>query len=308
MFEIEQGAGMKTAIGWIGLAIWLSGALCSGAVAAQPPKTLPAAPASDPDMKRIYDADQADRSVDITKMDWAVVGPRDAARHVEVRQLLAEGRLHTGADFVEAALVFQHSTTSDDFLLAHTLAVIATKKGDPGGPWIAAATLDRYLQTIGQKQIYGTQMSTGLNGWTRGAYDSGLISDALRKELGVPDLAGQARQLEERQASGAPPVVVTPVEAPQSPVKADIKCETGPVMRVFGRTSWQVFSCDNGGLLALDSGPPPGTIFVTVTDGKVIAGGQGGDDAEVKVATAAFEAMTEAQIADIIAQTRQVSR
>jgi len=198
-----------------------------------------AEPASDPEMKRIYDADQADRSNDITKIDWAAVGPRDAERRRQTLGLLAKGRLHTGTDFVEAAFVFQHGS-GDDFLLAHTLAVIATKKGDPGGPWIAAATLDRYLQTIGQKQIYGTQMTTRGNGWTRDPYDSELISDALRRDLGVPDLAGQAGQLEQRKALGTPPVMVTPTGGPQSgdphsSGAADIKCEAGPVTRVFVR-------------------------------------------------------------------------
>lgn len=68
---------------------------------------------SGPDMKRICDADQADRSGDFTKIDWAVVGPRDAERRQETRRLLADGRLHTGADFLEAAFVFQHGGGDD---------------------------------------------------------------------------------------------------------------------------------------------------------------------------------------------------
>ena len=59
--------------------------------------------------------------------------------------------------------------------------------------WIAAATLDRYLQAIKQSQIYGTQYR-----WTADApdisqdpFDKDLISDALRAELGVPPLDAQ---------------------------------------------------------------------------------------------------------------------
>lgn len=264
------------------------------------------APVSDPEMKRIYDADQADRSVDTTKIDWPVISPRDAERRQQTRRLLGEGRLHTGTDFMEAALVFQHGG-GDDFLLAHTLAVIATKKGNPDGPWTAAATLDRYLQSIGRKQIYGTQMSTSVNGWTREPYDRDLISDALRGELHVPDLATQAQLLEKRKAEGTPPVVIVPTSAPQAAGQVDFKCDAGPVNRVFVRATWQILSCDNGGLLVIGDGETPATILVTVLGEKVTASPQGGgDEAEVKVATAAFEAMTPAQVADIAAEAKAV--
>jgi len=35
--------------------------------------------------------------------------------------------------------------------------LVAAAKGDQGAAWIAAATLDRYLQSVRQPQIYGTQ-------------------------------------------------------------------------------------------------------------------------------------------------------
>jgi hypothetical protein len=34
---------------------------------------------------------------------------------------------------------------------------VALSKGDREARWIAAATLDRYLTTVGKAQIYGTQ-------------------------------------------------------------------------------------------------------------------------------------------------------
>lgn len=291
---------MKNTVALAVSAFLLLGPLPS--IAAVP--TVSKSPASDQEMKQIYDADQADRSADITKIDWTVIGPRDAQRRQQVRRLLAAGRLHTGADFREAALVFQHGE-GDDFMLAHTLAVIATKKGDAGGPWIAAATLDRYLQSVGRKQIYGTQMSTSINGWTREPYDRDLISDALRRELGVPDLASQAQQLALRKAQGAPPVVVVSTETPQASAKADIKCDAGPLARVFVRATWQIFSCDNGGLLVVGEGQSPTTIWVTTVGGKVVATAPGSsDDAEVTVAKAAMQAMSLDQIAYIITQTK----
>ena len=131
-------------------------ALAFGLVAGQPSySAAPSTEASNPEMRAIFEADQADRLERTGKVDWATVARRDAERRARTRQLLAEGRLHSGADFLGAAFVFQHGS-GDDYLLAHTLAIIATKKGEPGGPWIAAATLDRYLQHAGRKQIYGT--------------------------------------------------------------------------------------------------------------------------------------------------------
>ncbi|ESQ87373.1 hypothetical protein ABAC460_20330 [Asticcacaulis sp. AC460] len=260
-----------------------------------------AEPASNPEMQRIFDADQADRSGDVTQADWSVIGPRDAQRREATRRLLAEGQLHTGDDFLQAAFVFQHGG-GDDFLLAHTLAVVATKKGAKGGPWIAAATLDRYLQNTKHKQIYGTQSLFANGTWTKAPYDRDLISDALRLELGVPDLAAQDAELDARKAQAVPAAAPLPaVPAGQ----ALLRCASGPIERVFVRAAWQIQSCDNGALV-VTSGAPPAVLFVMVQGDKVVVTPSqgGGDPAEVKVATAAFEAMTAAQIADIVAQTK----
>jgi hypothetical protein len=114
-----------------------------------------------------------------------------------VRELLARGKLHTGNDFERAAFVFQHGETPDDYLLAHTLAMVAVARGDGSAIWIAAATLDRYLQSVNRPQIYGTQFKFKSGGHvTQNSYDRQLIPDALRRDLGVPSLAAQQSQRE----------------------------------------------------------------------------------------------------------------
>ncbi len=149
--------------------------------------------ASNPEMKRIFDEDQRVRQPD-ARIDWAMVGKSDAERRRAVLQLLAAGSLHTGEDFTWAALVFQHGSTPDDYLLPHTLALVALKKGYGNALWIATATLDRYLQSVHQPQIYGTQFSTPPNQpATQGAYNRQLIPDALRRQLGVPIQAAQEK-------------------------------------------------------------------------------------------------------------------
>ena len=150
------------------------------------------------EMKAIYDEDQRVRAQSV---DWQAMSRSDAERRAQTRKLLASGALHTGKDFEEAAFVFQHGETPPDFLLAHTLAMVAVTKGDSTAIWIAAATLDRYLQRIGQKQVFGTQFNVGPDRvWTQEPYDRELVSDALRLQLGVPSQAVAAQQLKAYQA------------------------------------------------------------------------------------------------------------
>ena len=146
------------------------------------------------DMKKIFDEDQRVRQEE--HINWDIVNGTDAERREQTRKLLAAGALHTGKDYEEAAFVFQHGDSAPDYLLAHTLAMVAVSKGDSTAIWIAAATLDRYLQKSGQKQIFGTQyLSDPKGSWTQDPYDRELVSDALRHQLGVPTQATQAQQL-----------------------------------------------------------------------------------------------------------------
>jgi len=102
------------------------------------------------EMTAIFNADQADRSS--LAVDWSIVRPRDEARAARTKALLDEGLLASGDDYYHAAFVFQHGAQPNDYLLAHALAMVAVARGRRDATWIAAATLDRYLQRIGQQQ------------------------------------------------------------------------------------------------------------------------------------------------------------
>ena len=79
----------------------------------------------------------------------------------------------------------------------------AAAKGNKDAAWIAAATLDRYLQAIGQKQIYGTQdLNRRETGPTMEPYNRELVPDALREMLGVPVLEKQDARLNAMKAAG----------------------------------------------------------------------------------------------------------
>jgi hypothetical protein len=151
-------------------------------------------------MQSIFEEDQKVRQTGF-KIDWATVSKSDAERREATRQLLNDDKLHTGEDFERAAFLFQHSSSSNDYLLAHTLAMVAVKKGQSSALWIASATLDRYLQSIHQPQIYGTQFFTRPNEpSTQEPYDRTLISDALRRQLGVPSQPAQEERRKQYDA------------------------------------------------------------------------------------------------------------
>ncbi|MCC2976676.1 hypothetical protein LK533_08305 [Sphingomonas sp. PL-96] len=156
------------------------------------------------EMTAIFDADQAARST-TRAINWKVVDTEDEKRRVRTQVLLDAGKLQSADDFYHAAFIFQHGHKGSDYLKAHALAVIAAARGKPAATWIAAATLDRYLQAIGQPQIYGTQFSNRNDGWTQEPYQQSILPDALRKASRVPTLSEQEQQrLEyEKQAASA---------------------------------------------------------------------------------------------------------
>ncbi|WP_233586930.1 hypothetical protein [Caulobacter sp. 602-1] len=161
-------------------------------------RSLAAPTTSNAEMTRLYNEDQSDREPD--EIDWDKVTARDEQRRLATRALLTAGALHTAEDYEHAAFIFQHGSKADDYLLAHTLAMVAVGKGDKSSLWIASATLDRYLMMIGKPQVYGTQFRGSMG---QEPYDRNLVSDALRSELGVPALARQAEQLEALRAARA---------------------------------------------------------------------------------------------------------
>jgi hypothetical protein len=160
---------------------------------------------TNPEMTAMFEADQAAR-LGGKVIDWSVVGAQDREHRKRAKALLDSGALASGDDFYHAAFIFQHGDKPEDYLLAHSLAVIAAARGRPDAAWIAAATLDRYLQSIGQKQVYGTQyMTRAGEAVTQEPYDRTLLSDALRAAMGVPPQAAQEkRRLEMDSRNRAP--------------------------------------------------------------------------------------------------------
>jgi hypothetical protein len=189
----------------------------SGAIPVFAAETSPAAPAAatplpqeNAEVARLFAEDQADRKPkDGQPIDWKVVGPRDAARQKRIMALYREGRLQTGKDLFHAGMILQHGDKPEDYLLCHELCVAAVFKSGRSekaswlgtAKWLAAASHDRFLLSIGRAQRFGTQFSsTGRNGPRRLDRLEEGVSDELRKAWSVPSLAeAKAREKEMNQ-------------------------------------------------------------------------------------------------------------
>ncbi len=171
--------------------------------------TVPPLKDVDPEVLRLVIQDQWDLGNDmfggrqVKKAAPEIWEKNNAERHAAIRKLLAEGRIKTGKDYQFAALIFQHSSTPPEYLLAHALAMTAASKGEPHAKWLAAATLDRYLQSVKQPQVFGTQLQRAADGtWTFEPFDRTVISDSIRTAwcvISIEEQTQRAKQFETGQ-------------------------------------------------------------------------------------------------------------
>jgi hypothetical protein len=156
------------------------------------------------EVHRLFIEDQEDRNAD--SQDWNQINIRDKQRQDGVRSLLASGDLRTGRDYRDAAFIFQHGDDPDDFLLAHILAVIGISKGNQESRWIAAATLDRYLDSVSKPQVFGTQYNqkSATGPYTQEPFNRKLLTDDLRLAFCVPSAKAQSKILDALEKNESP--------------------------------------------------------------------------------------------------------
>jgi hypothetical protein len=171
--------------------------------------TIPPLKNVNPEVLKLVVEDQWDRGNDMfgkgqvkaqKDIDWKVVAAHDNVRHQEIRELLAAGKLKTSSDYNYASLIFQHSGDPSDLMLAHLLSSTSVSMGG-NGKWMMAATLDRYLHSIKQPQIFGTQFfsTDGDHTWTMEPYNRSTLTDAERALWCVVPLAEQEKVLDSMQ-------------------------------------------------------------------------------------------------------------
>ncbi len=174
---------MKHLIPLLAAALLLSG--CGPEGRADDP---PASRADNPALNAMFNADQKARQDNHLDLLESMA---DAERLAEAKAMLDRGEIRSGADYFRAAFIFHHSREADDILKAHVLATAALAQGHQDAAWIAAASLDRYLQGTGRPQIYGTQYIQIDTEMTRGAFDPDFMPDSVRRDTRVPPLAEQ---------------------------------------------------------------------------------------------------------------------
>ena len=182
--------------------------LCSGVLSAQtstsntdnPSQTLSS-------VHSLYVEDQEDARTVTDEATNSAYLQRVKTREKYLRTMLAASQIASGHDFLEAAVIFQHGDNADDCLFGHILAMEAIVRGTASARWIAAATLDRYLQYTKQPQIFGTQYNIDQNhpvhipgapfrfGKTLQPYNDSFISDSVRTDFCVPTLAQQEQNV-----------------------------------------------------------------------------------------------------------------
>ncbi|HWL86403.1 MAG TPA: hypothetical protein VNO21_11405, partial [Polyangiaceae bacterium] len=119
------------------------------------------------ELRQIYREDQEDRKASPDKIDWSVVGPRDAVRFARVKQLEARGQLRSADDDYHAAMIMQHGESETSYADAYRLSYRAVTL-DPTfvkARWLAAASLDRYFMSRTELQLYGTQYKNLVGNW-----------------------------------------------------------------------------------------------------------------------------------------------
>jgi hypothetical protein len=162
-------------------------------------------------VSRVHQLETEDQSENPGNISAAEYYRHGDARRAQVRKLLDEGKLTSGEDFSDAALIFQHGQTPEEFLFAHVLAVEALIRGDSADKWLAAATLDRYLQAVNRPQVFGTQYPGDKAAGntpkpqvdphvmniqrTQQPYDAKLLPDSVRQDFCVPDVSQQEKNL-----------------------------------------------------------------------------------------------------------------
>ena len=159
--------------------------------------TPPPQSADNPRLTTLYNVDQSAREGD--HIDWAKLGQDDEQRRQTVHHMLDVGEVRTGSDFYHAAMIFQHGQNPDDYLLAHILAMDAVAQGSKEARWLSAATLDRYLLSIWQPQVFGTQFHGLPNttaSMTHDRLNPAIVTDSMRAATCVVSAAAQQKVLE----------------------------------------------------------------------------------------------------------------
>lgn len=107
----------------------------------------------------LAEQDQNDRAEYLkspTPENWHYVTERDKLRRARILELMQEEKLSTADDYFNAGLIMIHGISTEELILSHVLAMAASAKGHPAAAWLSAVTLDNFLQSLEQGQVFDT--------------------------------------------------------------------------------------------------------------------------------------------------------
>lgn len=147
------------------------------------------------ELQQLHAADQALRvskngePIDFDKIDRNKMQKQDLAHRKRVVEIFAEGCLKSAADYLAAALIYQHGDVPDHYYQTYIWVTRAIKLGINGAEVksaksMAALAIDRYLVSLGNKQLFGSQFSMAQpkdQCWCIDQVESSF-PDTLRKE------------------------------------------------------------------------------------------------------------------------------
>lgn len=146
------------------------------------------------ELKQLYMADQAERS------GGKVIYLNDIDRLNRVKEIESKGGLISAEDFYHAAMFYQHGGSSEDYLKAfqHSKRALEIKSNLNSAKWLKCAAEDRYLQSIGKPQVWGTQFKSLDNKvWTLEPFDPYSKTLEQRNECLLPTLEETFQMLDD---------------------------------------------------------------------------------------------------------------
>jgi len=105
------------------------------------------------ELQEIYAADQADRKPP-SPPDFQ---ERDRKRRARVGEIFGEGCLTSPADYLAAAIVFQHGDRPDHFFQTFIFSMRGAQAGDTKQKRNMALGIDRYLVNTNHRQLFASQ-------------------------------------------------------------------------------------------------------------------------------------------------------
>lgn len=121
------------------------------------------------ELEKLLESDQKEREEmgQANPEDLVNIAKNDLLRRKRVGEIFGEGCFKIPRDYLSAALIYQHGAVPDHYKQAFIWAKNALDLGEPNAKSLMAVAIDRYLVSVGKKQLYGTQVSILFNSSAR---------------------------------------------------------------------------------------------------------------------------------------------